>query len=191
MNSEDYEIFVKEVFEELLEDKSVKVYHLKEYTGKVSKRIIKIDISFETQVLGTQILFLVECKHYKNRIDVGEVEEFYSKLNDIGAHKGIMVTTIGYQEGAIKTAKGRGIALVTLSVEASETGLIYSTKSYNIEKNEKQSKLFVGNVIFNNDFSDSKDNRIFSFKSVNKFIDILRVSIFNDPYIIQHTQNLW
>jgi hypothetical protein len=44
----------------------------------------------------------------------GRLGEFHSKLDDIGAHKGIMFTTVGYEAGAKKVAKGRGIALFIL-----------------------------------------------------------------------------
>jgi hypothetical protein len=60
----------------------------------------------------------VECKHYKKKVPVDDVEEFHSKIDDIGAHKGIVITTVGFQVGAIKTAKARGIALALLTTEA-------------------------------------------------------------------------
>src|SRR4030095_8843737 len=86
----------------------------KTYTGRVSVRKIAMEVSFEAQLLGAQILGLVECKCYKSRVEVSDVEEFHSKVDDIGAHKGIMFTTVGYESGAIKVAQGRGIVLFKL-----------------------------------------------------------------------------
>lgn len=65
-------------------------------------------------LLGARILCIVECKCYSKRVGVADVEEFHSKLDDIGAHKGIMITTIGFEAGAKKAAEGRGIGLLIL-----------------------------------------------------------------------------
>jgi restriction system protein len=64
----------------------------------------------------------VECKCYAHKVSVDDIEEFHSKIDDIGAHKGIMVTTVGYQEGAVKTARGRGIALALLTTGTRSRG---------------------------------------------------------------------
>jgi len=114
----DYEMFVQQVVEELSADGTV-VYHHREFTGRVSGRKIVADVSFDLVAFGgARLLVVVECKRYTHRVEVGDVEEFHSKLDDIGAHKGIMVTTVGYQQGAIATARGRGIALALLTDEA-------------------------------------------------------------------------
>jgi hypothetical protein len=64
---------------------------------------------------GFSVLFLVECKCYSQKVEVGDIEEFRTKIDDIGAHKGIVFSTIGYESGAIKTAKAYGIGLARLS----------------------------------------------------------------------------
>jgi restriction system protein len=114
MTSAEYEEFIYNVCQAMAEEGKATVYRDKTYTGRVSGRKISIEVSFEAQLLGARILGLVECKCYKNRVEVGDVEEFHSKVDDIGAHKGIMFTTVGYEAGAIKVAKGRGIALFIL-----------------------------------------------------------------------------
>jgi hypothetical protein len=120
--SDEYELFTKKVMEELV---GLTVHHQKVYTGRISHRDIKIDVSFNYQVAGSDLLFLVECKCYNHAVQVDDVEEFHSKLDDIGAHKGIMVTTIGFQDGTIKTAQGRGIALALLTKEQQKGELRY------------------------------------------------------------------
>ncbi len=101
------------------------VYHQKVYRGRISQRDIKIDVSFDYNVAGANLLFLVECKCYNHSGPVDDVEEFHSKIDDIGAHKGIMVTAVGFQDGTIKTAKGRGIALALLTREHQDGELVY------------------------------------------------------------------
>lgn len=120
--SDDYEQFTKKVVKELV---GVTVHHQKVYTGRISQRDIKIDVSFNYTIAGADLLFLVECKCYNHAVPVDDVEEFHSKIDDIGAHKGIMVTTVGFQDGTIRTAKGRGIALALLTKEHQEGELVY------------------------------------------------------------------
>ena len=125
--SDNYEQFTQKVVESLV---GVTVHHQRVYTGRVSKRNIKVDVSFNYTIAdGADVLFLVECKCYNHLVPVDEVEEFHSKIDDIGAHKGIMVTTVGFQEGAIKTARGRGIALALLTTEHQPGELTYVVNS--------------------------------------------------------------
>ena len=56
-----------------------------------------------------------EFKNFKNiNISVNLVESFATKLNDIGVKLGYMVTSKGFQKGAIKTAKFYNIKLFKL-----------------------------------------------------------------------------
>ena len=73
----------------------------------------KISFSF----MGFSFLCLVECKKYKGPINREKVAALYSKMQSIGAQKGIIVTTSYYQSGAIKFASEHGIALVVLTDE--------------------------------------------------------------------------
>jgi hypothetical protein len=112
---QDYETFVQRVVESLV---GVDVFHGKEYEGRITGRKIKVDVSFLLRIAGgADLLVLVECKSYNHRVPVDDVEEFHSKLDDIGGQKGILVTTLGFQEGAIKAARGRRIALALLTRE--------------------------------------------------------------------------
>lgn len=114
MGSAEYEDFIYDVCRALGEASGVTIHRNATFTGRISGRKIKPDVSFEAQLLGARIVGLVECKRYKQRVEVSDVEEFHSKLDDIGAHKGVMFTTVGYEAGAVKTARGRGIALFVL-----------------------------------------------------------------------------
>lgn len=60
------------------------------------------------------LIIVIECKDYKGSISVSEIEEFHSKLQQIGADntKGILVTSNGkFQKGALNYAKSKGISL--------------------------------------------------------------------------------
>ena len=134
MEAKGYELFVQKVYTDLLEFDHIVVYHQKEYVRRSSGLPIKIDVSFEVEVAGARIIVLVECKYYGRRVEVGDIDEFFAKLQDIGAHKGIIVTTTGFQEGAQKAAEGRGIAIALLSDSPISGELVYLRKRSETEK---------------------------------------------------------
>ena len=111
--SDAYELFVRKVMAALT---GVTVHHRKAFVAKVTQRKIIVDLAFTVTLAGgAELLFVVECKCYGHTVPVDDVEEFFAKCNDIGVHKGIMVTTKGYQAGAKKVAMARGIALALLT----------------------------------------------------------------------------
>jgi hypothetical protein len=57
----------------------------------------------------------VECKHDKSRVKRDRVQELWAKIQSVGAHKGILFATAGFQSGAIEFAKSHGIALVEIA----------------------------------------------------------------------------
>lgn len=145
--SQDYETFVQRVVESLV---GVDVFHAKEYEGRITGRKIKVDVSFLLKIAGgADLLVLVECKRYNCRVPVDDVEEFHSKLDDIGAQKGILVTTLGFQKGAIKAARGRRIALALLTQEPQpgEVSYIVNRAGPKFEIRHSASKeFFQGNI---------------------------------------------
>ena len=57
----------------------------------------------------------VECNHDKSRVKRDRVQELWAKIQSVGAHKGILFATAGFQSGAIEFAKSHGIALVEIA----------------------------------------------------------------------------
>lgn len=128
MKAQDYELMVQKIYNDLLRADGVVVFHQKEYMRRSSGLPIKIDVSFEVDVAGARVLVLVECKHYGKRVDVGDIDEFFAKVQDVSAHKGIIVTTVGFQNGAEKAAEARGIALALLSDKVVPGEIVYLFK---------------------------------------------------------------
>jgi hypothetical protein len=92
------------------------------YYSKARESDIQFDASLEIySSLKPErpcIIWLWECKDYPNhKVGVEEVEEFHHKLLQVGAHKGTIVTRLGFQEGAMTLAKTHGIGLMTLIKE--------------------------------------------------------------------------
>ena len=69
---------------------------------------------------GDGKMILVECKHWSRRIDQRTMGQFAFSINDSGAAGGLLVTPIGYQEGAAKVANASKIGMATLNPDATD-----------------------------------------------------------------------
>lgn len=75
----------------------------------------QIDILASFTAIGTTITMLCECKRYKSPVKQEVVLALESKLQSIGAHKGIILSTSKFQRGAIEYAQAHGIALIQMT----------------------------------------------------------------------------
>lgn len=74
------------------------------------------DVSIECYLPGQSqysLLFLIECKDYKNPVPVDDIEEFYTKTQQVGSanSKAVVVSTNSFQSGAFQFAKSKGMGL--------------------------------------------------------------------------------
>lgn len=123
---EDFEEEVAKYIEKKIADwclwlnpEFLKVRRKPKYYSKVRESEIKFDVGIEgypsTQTDTPMFIWIWECKDYPKRtVAVDEVEEFAEKIRQVGAHKGTMVTRLGFQKGAINVAKSYGIGLIVL-----------------------------------------------------------------------------
>jgi hypothetical protein len=72
--------------------------------GRFSKIDRQIDLLVESQTSDLNIRLVVDAKHFKERIDVCDVEQFLSFLRDVGADIGVMISPKGYSEAAVNRA---------------------------------------------------------------------------------------
>lgn len=91
--------------------------------GKKSKSPRQIDVSVREKIGHTDILIVLECKDHAVRIDVKELEAFLGVIKDVGAHKGIMVSRLGFTSGARNLASESGIDLYSLDDILEEEGI--------------------------------------------------------------------
>jgi restriction system protein len=89
----------------------------------------QIDVYVEFEYLGVTFKVLVECKRHKNKIKRETVQILNDKLKSLGAHKGMIFSTNGFQEGAYEYANIHGIALIRVI----EGRFTYYTKSQQSE----------------------------------------------------------
>lgn len=71
-----------------------------------------LDATVRFRVLGFDFLALVEVKQHRHPIKRELVQVLHSKIQSVGAHKGIMFSTAHFQSGALEYARVHGIALV-------------------------------------------------------------------------------
>ena len=94
-----------------------KKYYSPDREGEIQfENVIEV-YSVQNDKVDTKQPFLsiiFECKNYNSRVGVDEVEEFLSKLQQIKGFrtKGYMVTTYGFQKGALNLARNLGIGLI-------------------------------------------------------------------------------
>ena len=100
--------------------KNSKIFRKRKYFSRDRNANIVFDIAIETFIPGSEkysLLTLIECKNYDFPVGVSEVEEFSSKINQVGEHntKGIIITRSPYQRGAQSVAIAKKIAIARLS----------------------------------------------------------------------------
>ena len=78
---------------------------------KASDGTYQIDLYATFTALGAEIKVLCECKQYKSPVKRETVATLDAKLKSLGAHKGILLSTSGFQSGAKEYAAAHGIAL--------------------------------------------------------------------------------
>ncbi len=74
----------------------------------------QFDVVLRSKVAGEEIVTIIECKDYKRPVDVTVVDAFQSKLNDVNANKGIIVSRNGFSGKAERKARRSGITLCTV-----------------------------------------------------------------------------
>lgn len=108
------------------------VFHQPSYYSRDREKNIFFDVSVELKIQGAadpSILWIWECKDYTSLVPVDDVEEFHSKLDQVGADrtKGTIITTRGFQESALNYARSKGIGLARLMPEEQVDWVLYRT----------------------------------------------------------------
>lgn len=123
--------------------------------GKITKRERQVDLLLVSE--EPRHVVACEFRHYKEYpISIDAVEAFKTKLNDINANKGVMLTPHGYQSGAKATADHYKIVLFTfkeikgdelLRLQPEKSSMISVGHNYWIlEKDNKISWVFGGTL---------------------------------------------
>lgn len=102
--------------------------------GEDSKTNRQIDILVKRFVGQYPMVIVMECKDYKRAVDVKEVEAFATKLKDVKANKGAMVSGKGFSQAALETAKRHGIDMFRFIDTQSTNWKVYASIPASVEK---------------------------------------------------------
>ena len=112
----EYERFTQEIYQQLVNldvVRTTKVQHDVKLEGRSGQKH-QIDVYWEYEIAGNKHRVAIECKNYNTLVPIGKVRDFKGVLDDLNGVNGIMVTKVGYQEGAKKYAQEYGISLKEL-----------------------------------------------------------------------------
>lgn len=112
----EYERFTQEIYQQLVNldvVRTTKVQHDVKLEGRSGQKH-QIDVYWEYEIAGNKHRVAIECKNYNTLVPIGKVRDFKGVLDDLNGVNGIMVTKVGYQDGAKKYAQEYGISLKEL-----------------------------------------------------------------------------
>lgn len=164
------DIFEKRVFDLIkdllknedyfLSGKNSKIFSKQKYYSEQRKDFIICDISIESYIPNSKeysFVNIIECKHLNKNVGVEDIEEFDSKLTQIGRHnsKGIIVTNKGFAKNSINIAKSMKIGLIKVKSDNQLDWINYRKEKTNsfidFENDETEPFLaLIGNKTYNN-----------------------------------------
>lgn len=167
--------------------KSCKFYKKKKYYSKTRESYITVDISIECFLAGKDEysqLIIIECKDYKAKVPVDDIEEFESKIRQISGVnvKAIFASRTPYQSGAFSVAKNIGMALIRILPEEKidwvlQRNPVSSKPAERIREDRVTSKY----ALINEDFIGKAQNIFCYYKNyTSSLIDILNALVCGD-----------
>jgi len=100
-----------------LEDKVLNIFLSLGYEARKHAKIKGVRATHEVDVIasieygGLQYKVVVECKFWKTKVKKAQVATLLTVVSDIGAEKGVIISKVGFQKGAIELAKSSNIEL--------------------------------------------------------------------------------
>lgn len=115
MGKEKWKEFEKAVYEIQKQfSPNAKLIYDYKVKGKRSGTTRQVDIALFDSIGQYNIFIAIECKDYKRPVDIKPVESFAQMLEDIGSDKGVIVSSNGFSNAAIKIAQDRRIDVLRL-----------------------------------------------------------------------------
>lgn len=74
----------------------------------------KIDVFVTFEQYGIKCSWVVECKYWNRNVPKEKVLTLQRIVDDVGADRGVLISKIGFQSGAIKAARVSNITLTSL-----------------------------------------------------------------------------
>lgn len=99
----------------------------------------QIDVYAKFIAMGVEFKVIAECKRYSSPVSREKVAVLADKVKSLGAHKGIMISTCGFQSGAYEYAKKHGIALL----QVLNRDVLHIMNAANPETEEQKRELYL------------------------------------------------
>ena len=93
---------------------------IRKLRGRYSEVLRQIDVGVYRMENPARPFIAAECKFYKRKLHVKDVEAYIGMLEDIGAEEGILVSLKGFARSAHRRASTAPLTLVTLPLEDAE-----------------------------------------------------------------------
>ncbi|SPE76251.1 hypothetical protein FLACOL_00229 [Flavobacterium columnare] len=197
---DDFENKVFSIINDLLKNddftvpnKKSRIHQKKGYYSENRKADIITDISIETFLTNANeysLLHIFECKCLNKNVAIDDIEEFDSKLTQIGKHntKGIIVSSKGFAKTTINYAQSVKIGLLKIKKDNELDWVNYRKPKHllNFENDDTEPFLaFIENKTCNNladfllelkviDFYNHKNNNFLNVKYLSaKYIDLV------------------
>jgi Zn-dependent peptidase ImmA (M78 family) len=189
----DFEDKVFSIINELLQNdeftvpgKRSRIYQKRPYYSESRKGNIITDISIETFLPNADkysILHVFECKYLNKNVSIDDIEEFDSKLSQIGKHnsKGIIASNIGFSKSTINFANSLKIALLKIKTD-NQLDWINYRKEYGIidfENDQTEPFLAKSEKKVSNNIADFllQINVIDFYTQQDKFLNVKYLSV--------------
>ena len=99
----------------------------------------QIDVYARFVAMGVEFKVIAECKRYSSSVSREKVAVLADKVKSLGAHKGIMISTCGFQSGAFEYAKKHGIALL----QVIDGNVLHIMNAANPETEDQKRELYL------------------------------------------------
>lgn len=112
----ELEDFVHQVYLIMLSNEHLKNVKIEKNHIEIGRSGAKyeFDVFYEIKIAGLTHKVGIECKNHNRKITKEVIQGFKSKLDDCVNVTGLMISTIGYQEGAKALGRYYGIELITI-----------------------------------------------------------------------------
>lgn len=84
-----------------------------EKTVQTARGHVEVDVHAEDRLRGRRYVVAVECKHWRARVPQTVIHAFRTVVSEMGANAGYLVSSSGFQSGAMTAAELTNVRLVT------------------------------------------------------------------------------
>lgn len=133
-----FEKRVYDILQEMLEQnifpancQCSRIFHKHKLCSRETNKEIIFDIVIETFMPGSDYLsmiYVIECKDYKRPVGVERIRNLAHQMEEVGAHKGFIFSTSGFQSSTYDIAKTRHIGLIRVAENNAVDWILYKTE---------------------------------------------------------------